>query len=268
MDDDAGGFDDDFDEDQASDLGDGDGDLLDVDEGDEEGADDFDMDARAIRLTWSVILGNARVRFNTGQQEGKGDGERGLFAERNQLVFFVQLRRTDRTIDVIMVGQWCRDSDGAKGINLRQSVSSWKPARATRLKVCEKKRPLAFLRVLLGKSPYQEKVGHLSRADIADLSPQVLGGSDGRPDTFEPRHFEPSCAHVAAAERALPSVINFCPPASDNRCGKAMSQADTLAGIGAELGSGRALPTWPFVFACAAAAKRLDSLTEGSLGVK
>ena len=39
--------------------------------------DDFDMDARAIRLTWSVSLGNARVRFNKGQEEGKGDGESG-----------------------------------------------------------------------------------------------------------------------------------------------------------------------------------------------
>ena len=30
------------------------------------------MDARAIRLTWSVILGNAHVRCNRGN-EGKGD---------------------------------------------------------------------------------------------------------------------------------------------------------------------------------------------------
>ena len=43
--------------------------------------------------------------------------------------------------------------------------------------------------------------------------------------------------------------------ASEFRCGKAMSQADTLAGIGAELGSGWSLPTWPFVFTCHCFAK-------------
>jgi len=55
MDDDAGGFDDDFDEDQASDLGDGDGDVPDVDEGDEDAVDDFDMDARVGHLSRADI---------------------------------------------------------------------------------------------------------------------------------------------------------------------------------------------------------------------